>query len=61
MTADRYDDIEAHEGHPVGIKVLIDFSPEEAKRVTELADLAGLTLTQYLKLLVEEAAAARVH
>jgi hypothetical protein len=61
MSASEYKDIEAHDGHPVGIKVLVDFSPQEAQRVTELAEQAGIPLTQYLKRLVEEAAAARAH
>jgi hypothetical protein len=59
MSANDYGEIEAHEGHPVGIKVQVDFSPEEAQRVAELAERAGMPLTQYLKWLVEEAAAAR--
>lgn len=59
MSADEYTNIEVHEGRPVGIKVQVDFSPTEAQRVTELAAEAGLPLTQYLKRLVEEAAAAR--
>lgn len=59
MSANDYGEIEAHEGHPVGIKVLVDFSPEEAQRVTELAEQAGMSLPRYLRRLVEEAAAAR--
>ncbi len=59
MSDDEYTNIQAHDGHPVGIRVLIDFSADEAARVTELAELAGIPLTQYLKRLVDEAAAAR--
>ena len=59
MSHEEYTNIEAHDGRPVGIKVLVDFSAEEAARVTELAELAGIPLTQYLKRLVDEAAAAR--
>jgi hypothetical protein len=59
MTADERNNVESHEGRPVGIKVQVDFSPEEARRVTELAEQAGLPLTQYLRRLVDEAAAAR--
>jgi hypothetical protein len=59
MTVDRYTHVEAHEGNPVGIKVLVEFSPEEAQRLTELAEDAGLALARYLKRLVEEAATAR--
>jgi len=59
MSAEEYTNIEAHDGRPVGLKVQLDFSPEEAKRVTELAAQAGLPLTQYLKRLAEGAATAR--
>jgi len=57
MTANELDHIEGHDGRAVGIKVLVDFSPEEAERVSELAELAGIPVTQYLKRLVDDAAA----
>ena len=51
--------IQAHEGRPVGVKVLVEFDVDEAKRLTELAEQAGLSLDAYLKHLVDEAATAR--
>jgi len=39
--------------------VLVEFGAEEAKRLTELAEEAGLSLDAYLKRLVDEAATAR--
>jgi hypothetical protein len=59
MSTDEYTNVEAHEGRPVGIKLELDFSPDEARRLTELAAAAGLPLTQYIKRLLEETAAAR--
>jgi predicted DNA binding CopG/RHH family protein len=59
MSTGDYANIEAHEGRPVGIKVELDFSPDEARRLTELAAAAGLPLTQYIKRVLEETAAAR--
>ena len=61
MAASEFDNIEVHDGRPVGMKVLVEFSPEDARRVTELAELAGIPVAQYLKRLVDEAAAARTH
>lgn len=51
--------IQVHEGRPVGVKVLVEFRGDEAKRLTELAEEAGLSLDAYLKGLVDEAATAR--
>ena len=51
--------IQAHEGRPVGVKVLVEFGADEAKQLTELAEEAGLPLDAYLKHLVNEAATAR--
>jgi hypothetical protein len=51
--------VEDHEGHPVGVKVLVEFEPEEARRLTQLAEEAGLSLASYLKRLAEDAATAR--
>ncbi len=59
MTAHKLTNVEAHEGRAVGIKVLVEFDPAEAKRLTELAESAGLSLSDYVKRLVEDAAAAR--
>jgi hypothetical protein len=61
MAASEFDNIEVHDGRPVGMKVLVEFSPEDAQRVSELAELAGIPVAQYLKRLVDEAAAARTH
>lgn len=52
-------EIEAHEGRAVGVKVLVDFDPDEATRLTQLANEAGLPLTDYLKRLVADAATTR--
>ena len=59
MSESEPTDVQAHEGRPVGIKVLVEFDPEEAKRLTELAEEAGLSLDAYLKRLVDDAAATR--
>jgi hypothetical protein len=59
MTTDEFSNVEVHEGRPVGIKVLVEFAPEEARRLAERAEEAGLPLAQYVKQLVDEAAAAR--
>jgi hypothetical protein len=59
MSTSEPTNIQAHEGRPVGVKVLVEFEAEEAKRLTELAEQAGLSLDSYLKRLVEEAATAR--
>ena len=56
MSTSEPTNIQAHEGRPVGVKVLVEFEAEEAKRLTELAEQAGLSLDSYLKRLVEEAA-----
>lgn len=39
--------------------MLVEFGADEAKRLTELAEEAGLPLDAYLKHLVNEAAIAR--
>jgi len=39
--------------------VLVEFEPEEARRLTQLAEEAGLSLASYLKRLAEDAATAR--
>jgi hypothetical protein len=58
MTQDEsLSNVEVHEGRPVGVKVLVEFDPEEAKRLTKLAEEAGLSLDDYLKRLVDAAAA----
>lgn len=51
--------IQAHKGRPVGVKVLVEFGPDEAKRLTALAEEAGVSLDAYLRRLVDEAASAR--
>ena len=51
--------VEVHEGRPVGVKVLVEFEPEEARLLTQLAEEAGLSLASYLKRLAEDAATAR--
>lgn len=56
---DSPSEVEAHDGRPVGVKVLVEFQPEEARRLAELAEAAGLSLAAYLKRLAEDAAAAR--
>lgn len=58
MTQDEsLTNVEVHEGRPVGVKVLVEFDPDEAKRLTELAEEAGLSLADYLKRLVDAAVA----
>ncbi len=59
MSKSKPSNIQAHEGRPVGVKVLVDFEPDEAKRLTELAEEAGLSLDAYLRRLVDEAVTAR--
>ncbi len=59
MSETKPTNTQTHEGRPVGVKVLIEFGPDEAKRLTELAEEAGLSLDAYLKRLVDEAATAR--
>ncbi len=59
MTAQKLANVETHEGRAVAVKVLVEFDPAEAKRLTQLAESAGLSLGDYVKRLVEEAAAAR--
>lgn len=59
MNQESLTNVEAHEGRPVGIKVLVEFEPEEARRLTALAEEAGLSLSSYLKRVAEDAAAAR--
>ena len=44
MGTDEYTNVEAHEGRPVGIKLELDFSPDEARRLTELAANAFRTV-----------------
>ncbi len=60
MTEEKLSNVERHQGRPVGVKVLAEFDPPEAKRLIELSEQAGLSLAGYLKRLVEEAAAARL-
>ncbi len=38
--------------------MLVEFGPDETKRLTELAEEAGLSLNAYLRRLVDEAATA---
>ena len=38
--------VEDHEGHPVGVKVLVEFEPEEARRLTQLAEDAATARTR---------------
>jgi hypothetical protein len=59
MSKDEPTNIQVHEGRPVGVKVLVEFGVDEAKRLTELAEETGLSLDAYLKRLVDEAATAR--
>ena len=59
MTNSDPTNIQTHEGRPVGVKVLVEFEAGEAKRLTELAEQAGLSLDAYLKRLVDQAATAR--
>lgn len=59
MNDRKPNNVHLHEGHPVGVKVLVEFDPDEAKRLTELAEAAGVPLDVYLKRLVDEAARAR--
>lgn len=60
MSESKPVNVQTHRGRPVGVKVLVEFDADEAKRLTELAEAAGLTLDAYLKRLVDEAATARV-
>jgi|AntDryMetagUQ889_1029465.scaffolds.fasta_scaffold05142_3 hypothetical protein len=55
MSTSEPSNIQAHEGRSVGV----EFGADEAKRLTELAEEAGLPLDAYLKHLVNEAAIAR--
>jgi hypothetical protein len=59
MSTSEPTNIQVHEGRPVGVKVLVEFGADEAKRLTELAEEAGLSLDAYLKHLASEAATAR--
>ncbi len=59
MTEEKLTSVERHEGRPVGVKVLAEFDPAQAERLIELSEQAGLSLADYLKRLVEEAATAR--
>jgi hypothetical protein len=57
MSQEPLTNVEVHEGHPVGVKVLVEFEPEEARRLAQLAEESGLSLASYLKRLAEDAAA----
>ena len=59
MSESEPTNVQVHEGRPVGVKVLVEFDSEEAKRLTELAEEADLSLDAYLKRLVDDAAATR--
>ena len=60
MSKSDQPNVQVLEGRPVGIKVLVEFDPDEAMRLTRLAEEAGLSLDNYLKRLVGEAATTRV-
>ncbi len=59
MSKSEPTDIQTHEGRPVGAKVHVEFGGDDATRLTELPEDAGLSLDAYLKRLVDEAATAR--
>ena len=59
MSKSDQPNVQVLEGRPVGIKVLVEFDPDEAMRLTRLAEEAGLSLDNYLKRLVGEAATTR--
>lgn len=59
MSDEELHNVQAHEGRPVGVKLLVEFSPDEAERLTQLADEASVTLTDYVRRLVNDAAATR--
>lgn len=59
MSDRGFTDVQTHDGHPAGIKIQVEFSPDEAKRLTGLAEEAGLPLADYLRSLVSDAASAR--
>lgn len=60
MSESKPANIQAHSGRAVGVKVLVEFDPDEAKRLTELAEAAGVPLDTYVKRLVDDAAMPRV-
>jgi len=59
MSKSDQPNVQVLEGRPVGIKVLVEFDPDEAMRLTRLAEEAGLSLDNYLKRLVGVAATTR--
>ena len=59
MSKSDQPNVQVLEDRPVGIKVLVEFDPDEAMRLTRLAEEAGLSLDNYLKRLVGEAATTR--
>lgn len=59
MTDKTPTNVKRHAGRRVGVKLLVELDPDEAERLTELAEEAGAPLDAYVKHLVEEAAAAR--
>ncbi|MCP9489738.1 MAG: hypothetical protein MSC31_07655 [Solirubrobacteraceae bacterium MAG38_C4-C5] len=59
MSDDGFTNVQSHEGRSTGVKLLVEFPPQEAERLTRLADEAGLSLGDYVRRLVSEAAAVR--
>lgn len=59
MSSSEFHNVQAHEGRPVGVEVMVEFPPDEAERLTRLAEEAGVTLAEYVRRLVGDAAVAR--
>lgn len=50
-----WEQVETHEGHPVGMIVTVAFNHEETERLAKLSIASGETSTQVLKRFVREA------
>jgi hypothetical protein len=57
LSEEGFRGVRAHEGRQVGMKLLVELPPDEARRLTQLADEKGTSLTGCVRRLVNDAAA----